>query len=131
MRRREFFGLLGAAICPWSINAHGQQSGKRRLVGFLGPSSLSLERRQVTAFLAKLRELGHIEGETLAIEYAWAEGHDDRLPALAAGLVQLKPDVIVTTGTPGSLAAKRATNSIPNVQALKGVPLVRRKRTSR
>jgi putative tryptophan/tyrosine transport system substrate-binding protein len=123
MRRRDFLALFGAATGGWSVRVHGQQSAKKHLIGFLGPSSLSLERRQVAAFLDRLRELGHIEGATLAVEYAWAEGHDDRLPVLAEELVRLQPDVIVTTGTPGTLAAKRATSNIPIVFASSGNPI--------
>jgi ABC-type uncharacterized transport system substrate-binding protein len=123
MRRRDFLALFGAATGGWSFSAHGQESAKKRLIGFLGPSSLSLEHRQVAAFLDKLKELGHVEGETLAVEFAWAEGHDDRLAVLAEELVRLKPDVIVTTGTPGTLAAKRATSNIPIVFASSGNPI--------
>ena len=67
--------------------------------------------------------MGHVEGSTFAIEFRWAEGRDSRLAALAAELVRLKPDVIVTTGTPGSLAAKRATSTIPIVFASSGNPV--------
>jgi putative ABC transport system substrate-binding protein len=77
----------------------------------------SLEKPFIDAFLARLRELDYVEGETILIEYRWAEGQDDRLPDLAAELVRIRPDVIVTTGTPGTLAVKRATNSIPIVFA--------------
>jgi ABC-type uncharacterized transport system substrate-binding protein len=66
---------------------------------------------------------GHIEGENIIIEYRWAEGRDDRLPNLAVDLVRLKPDVIVTTGTPGTLAAKQATHTIPIVFASSGNPV--------
>ena len=87
-------------------------------------SSGSLERHLVDAFLQRLRDLGHIEGENLAIEYRWAEGHVIiRLPRLAAELVRLSPDVIVTTGTPGTLAAKQATKTIPIVFASSGNPV--------
>ena len=68
-------------------------------------------------------ELGHVEGDNIAIEYRWAEGWDDRLPELAAELVRMKPDVIVTTGTPSTLAAKQATNTIPIVFASIGDPV--------
>src|SRR5262249_4010674 len=92
-------------------------------VGFLGTSSMSLERPLVDAFRQKLQELGHVEGKNIAIEYRWAEGQDERLPRLAADLVRLQPDVIVTTGTPGTLAAKQATKTIPIVLAASGNPV--------
>ena len=120
--RREFITLLGGAAAAWPLAVRAQPSKVSR-IGFLGTSSLSLERPLVDAFVQKLRELGHVEGATIAIEYRWAEGQDDRLPDLAAELVRIKPDVIVTTGTPGTLAAKRATTTIPIVFASSGNPL--------
>jgi putative ABC transport system substrate-binding protein len=120
--RREFITLLGGAAAAWPLAVRAQPSKVSR-IGFLGTSSLSLERPLVDAFVQKLRELGHVEGATIAIEYRWAEGQDDRLPELAAELVRIKPDVIVTTGTPGTLAAKRATTTIPIVFASSGNPL--------
>jgi putative ABC transport system substrate-binding protein len=121
VRRRDFISLLGAAAA-WPVCARAQ-SGKTSRIGFLGTSSLSQEIHLVDAFRKKLRELGHVEGSTFAIEFRWAEGRDSRLAALAAELVRLKPDVIVTAGTPGSLAAKRATSTIPIVFASSGNPV--------
>src|SRR2546430_1659046 len=112
MKRRDFITLLGGAAAAWPLAARGQQVGKVARIGFLGTSSLSLERHLVDAFRQRLRELGHVEGQNVAIEYRWAEGRDNRLSALAVELVRLLPDLIVTTGT---LAAKRATNTIPIV----------------
>jgi putative ABC transport system substrate-binding protein len=123
MRRREFVMLLGGAAVVWPLTARAQQSGKVSRIGYLGTSSPSLEGHVLDAFRQKLRELGHVEGENIAIEYRWAEGQDDRLPELAAELVRLKPDVIVTTGTPGTLAAKQATSTIPIVFASSGNPV--------
>jgi putative tryptophan/tyrosine transport system substrate-binding protein len=84
---------------------------------------LALERHLVDAFVQSLRELGHVDGENIAIEYRWAEGQDNRLPNLAAELVRLGPDVLVTTGTPGTIAAKQATSTIPIVFASSGNPI--------
>ena len=123
MKRREFITLIGGAAAAWPLAAWAQQAGKVREIGFLGTSSPSLERHLPDAFRQKLRELGQVEGQNIAIEYRWAEGQDDRLSALAAELVQLQPDVIVTTGTPGTLAAKRATHTIPIVFASGGDPV--------
>jgi putative tryptophan/tyrosine transport system substrate-binding protein len=119
--RRELLAALGGAAVAWPLAARAQQSRKR--IGFLGTSSLSLERDLVDAFVQSLRELGHVDGENVAIEYRWAEGQDNRLPNLAAELVRLGPDVIVTTGTPGTIAAKQATSTIPIVFASSGSPI--------
>jgi putative tryptophan/tyrosine transport system substrate-binding protein len=120
MERRAFIALLGGAA-TWPLAARAQQSRKR--IGFLGTSSLSLERDLVDAFVQGLRELGHVDGENVAIEYRWAEGQDNGLPNLAAELVRLGPDVIVTTGTPGTIAAKQATSTIPIIFASSGSPI--------
>jgi putative ABC transport system substrate-binding protein len=92
-------------------------------VGILGTSTMALERPQIDAFTQRLRELGHVEGESITFEYRWSEGRDDRLPALAAELVRARSDIIVTTGTPGTLAAKRATSTIPIVFASSANPV--------
>ena len=97
--------------------AEGQKSTRVPRIGYLGVSSPSLEGHYVEAFRQQLRDLGYIEGQHLAIEYRWAEGRDDRLPGFAAELVRLDPAVIVTAGTPGTLAAKQATKTIPIVMA--------------
>jgi putative tryptophan/tyrosine transport system substrate-binding protein len=122
MKRRAFITLLGGAAA-WARAARAQQTAKGPLIGYLGTSSPSLERDVVNAFRQRLRELGHVVGENIAIEYRWSDGRDDRLPSLAAELVRLKPDVIVTSGTPGTLAAKQATNTIPIIFASSGNPV--------
>jgi putative ABC transport system substrate-binding protein len=122
MKRREFISLVGAAAA-WPLAARAQQVGKTPQIGYLGVSSPSLEPHYVEAFRQKLRELGHVEGKNIAIEYRWAEGQDDRLPNLASELVRLKPDVIVTTGTPGAVAAMQATKTIPIVMASSADPV--------
>jgi ABC-type uncharacterized transport system substrate-binding protein len=119
--RRDFITLLGGAVVPWPLAAQAQQGRKR--IGFLGTSSFALERHLVDAFVQTLRELDNAEGENIAIEYRWAEGRDDRLPKFATELVRLRPDVIVTTGTPGTIAAKQATSTIPIVFASSGNPI--------
>lgn len=101
VRRREFIkGIAGSAA--WPLVAQAQQTGKLATVGYLGPSSLSLEHVQVDALKQRLHELGYVEGKDIAYVFRWAGGHDGRFPALATELVGLKPDVIVTTGTPGT-----------------------------
>ena len=123
MQRRNFIRLLGGAAVAWPLAARAQQVGKTPQIGYLGVSSPSLEPHYVEAFRQKLRELGHVEGKNIAIEYRWAEGQDDRLPNLASELVRLKPDVIVTTGTPGAVAAMQATKTIPIVMASSADPV--------
>jgi putative ABC transport system substrate-binding protein len=123
MRRREFIALLGGTAAAWPLAARAQQPGKRSRIGYLGVSSSSLEPHYVDAFRQKLRDLGYIDGENIAIEFRWAEGQDDRLPGLATELVSLNPDVIVTTGTPGALAAMQATKTIPIVMASSADPV--------
>ena len=122
MRRRQFITLLGGAAA-WPLAARAQQPGKMPQIGYLGVSSPSMEPHYVEAFRQKLRELGHVEGKNIAIEYRWAEGEDDRLPNLATELVRLNPDVIVTTGTPGAVAAIQATKTIPIVMATVADPV--------
>jgi putative ABC transport system substrate-binding protein len=100
-----------------------QQAGKVHRLGFLGGASASGYASQLAALRQGLRDLGYEEGRNLAIEYRWAEGKYDRLPALAAELVRLNVDLIVTHGTPGSLAAKQATTTIPIVMAVVGDPV--------
>ena len=122
MNRRRFITLLGGGAA-WPLAARAQQAGKVYRIAYLGTSSAALERPLVGAFLQSLQELGHVEGKTFVIDYQWAEGQYDRLPDLAVELVRFKPDVIVTTGTPGTLAAKRATDTIPIVFASSGNPI--------
>jgi putative ABC transport system substrate-binding protein len=124
MRRREFIRLLGGAATAslaWSRVAFAQQpTTKVFRIGFLGlPTADSLPKRP-EAFRAGLRELGYREGRDFVIEYRWADGNYDQLPVLLNDLIRLKVDVIVTHGTLGVLAAKRATTTIPIVCAVVG-----------
>ena len=122
MRRREFITLLGGAAA-WPLAARAQQAGKLPIIGFLGYSAASTASAWVAAFVQRLRELGWIENRDIAIEYQWAEGRIDRLAEIATAFVDLDVKVIVTYGTPGALAAKRATSNIPIVFALVGDPV--------
>jgi putative tryptophan/tyrosine transport system substrate-binding protein len=123
VKRREFITLLGGAVVAWPFAARAQQTRKMSRIGYLGNSSPSLEPHYVEAFRHKLGDLGYVEGENIVIEYRWAEGQDDRLPNLATELVRLKPEIIVTIGTPGALAAMQATKTIPIVMASSGDPV--------
>ena len=125
IRRRDFITLLGgAAASPRAARA--QQTAKDARIAFLGATSLSspAHKRNVDALRDGLRNLGYVEGQNLVIEFRWAEGKYERLPEMAAELVRLKPDVIITHGTPGTLAAKRATTTIPIVMAVVGDAVV-------
>jgi putative ABC transport system substrate-binding protein len=122
MRRREFITLLGGAAA-WPLAARAQQASKVPRIGFLGLASPSTYAARLEAFRLGLRDFGYVEGANITIEYRWAQGRYERLPELAAELVRSKVDLIVTHATPGSLAAKRATTTIPIVMALIGDPV--------
>lgn len=118
-RRRQFLLATGAIIVG-SPYLRAQPSQKTATIGFLGMPTASGWARMVEALRAGLREYGYVEGRNLAIAFRWAEGKYDRLPLLAAELVRLKPDVIVTHATAGVRAAKEATTTIPIVIAATG-----------
>ena len=117
MQRRQFVTLLGGAAAAWPLAAHAQQAGKLPTIGFLGSGTPSTQGQWAAAFVQRLRELGRIENRTVAIEYRWAEGRDERFAEIAAEFIRLKVDVIVTYGTPSAIAAKKATAVIPIVIA--------------
>ena len=116
--RRAFLSGLALSVLAAPIAVGAQPARQVWRIGYLGTSSPSLEPNLVNAFRQGLREFGHIEGQDIVIEYRWAEGKYDRFPELAAELVRLKVDVILTAGTPGALAAKQATRTIPIVMAV-------------
>jgi putative tryptophan/tyrosine transport system substrate-binding protein len=122
MKRREFIALLGGAAATWPLAARAQRPAKP-VIGFLGPASPSTFASRIEAFRLGLRDFGYVEGTNITVEYRWADGRYERLPELAAELVRSNVDLIVTHGTPGSLAAKRATTTIPIVMANIGDPV--------
>src|SRR5215472_16523461 len=115
MRRRDFIKATAAVTTTWPLAARAQQSAMP-VVGYLSAGTPEMMRDYVAAFNRSLADQGFTEGRNIGIEYRWTEGHNDRLPALAADLVRHQVTVIVVGGsTPGSLAAKAATETIPIV----------------
>src|SRR5215470_6622353 len=124
MQRRTFITLLGGAAAAWPLAARAQQqAGKLPTIGLLGANTPSAASQWVAAFVQRLRELDWIEGRTVAIEYRWAEGRSERFAEIAAELVRLKVDVIVTWGTASVVAAMQVTSVIPIVFATAGDPV--------
>ncbi len=127
MRMKVIGNSLSAKLSPLTVfcalllalgfPAQAQQSGKVIRIGFMGATSPSIEKSRIDAFQQGLRELGYVEGKNIVVEYRWAEGKIERLPGLAAELVRLKVEVIVTGGSTSSRAAKEATTTIPIVMA--------------
>jgi putative ABC transport system substrate-binding protein len=118
VHRRAFLAAVTGGLLAAPLVAEGQQAKRVPVVGYLiersGPTAFD------EAFRLGLRELGYSEGRNIVVEHRWAEGKTERLPALAAELVKMKVDVILTSGTPGGLAAKNATSTIPIVLASGG-----------
>jgi putative tryptophan/tyrosine transport system substrate-binding protein len=120
MQRREFITFIGGAVA-WPFAASAQKVWR---IGMLDTTGEAVKPADIGAFRQGLRDLGYVEGQNLIIEYRSAEGRPDRFPALAAELVGLNVDLIVTRGTPAAVAAKNATRTIPLVMAAIGDPLL-------
>ena len=114
VRRREVITLLGGVAAAWPFATRAQQAGMP-VIGFLETVSADFGGRILAPIRQGLGDAGYVEGQNVAIEYRWAEGHYDRLPELAADLVRRRVNVIMTTSTPASLAAKAATTELPLV----------------
>jgi putative ABC transport system substrate-binding protein len=123
MDRRRFLltSLTGVVAAP--LVAGAQKAGKVYRIGVVGVATPVLYERQIEGLRIGLREHGYVEGRNLTIEFRWAEGRYDRLPALAAEIVRLNVDVIITHGTLGTRACKQATSTIPIVMAIAGNPV--------
>ena len=122
MRRRDFIKVI-AGSATWPLAARAQQTSKLPIIGFLGANTASTQSQWTAGFVQRLRELGWIEGHTIAIEYRWAEGSEERFAQIATELVGLKVDIIVTWGSEAVVAAKQATSVIPIVFAASGDPI--------
>jgi len=122
MRRREFFTLVGGAAA-WPLAARAQQAAKVPVIGFLGAGTSSSGNQWSAAFVQRLRELGWIEGQTVAIEYRWADGRSERFAEIASEFVRLKVAVVVTYANTAAIATKRTVTTIPVVFAAAGDPV--------
>ena len=122
MKRREFISLFGGAAAAWPLAARAQQTRRLPTIGFLGAATPTYQSTLVAAFVQRLRDLGWVEGRTVAIEYRWGEGRNERFAEIAAEFVRLKVDVIVTSGV-AALVVKQATSVIPIVFAVAADPL--------
>jgi ABC-type uncharacterized transport system substrate-binding protein len=121
MKRRDFITLLGGAAA-WPLAVRAQQP-PGPVIGFLGGADPVGYAVLVEALRSGLRDHGYVEGQNVSIEYRWAQGQYERLPALAADLVGRKVDIIITQGTPAAISAKQATTTIPIVMAIVGDPV--------
>ena len=122
MKRREFITLLGGAAAAWPLAARAQQAANLPTIGVLGSDSAAWS-HLVSALMQRLRELGYIENRTVAIEYRWTEGRNERYAAMAAELIGMKADIIVALGTPAIVAARKATAAIPIVFPIASDPV--------
>ena len=122
MRRREFAKAIIGSLVAWPFAAHAQVR-KLPTIGFFGATSAAAARNWSGSFVQRLRELGWIEGQTVTIEYRWAEGREARFEEIATEFVRLKVNVIVTYGTPSVAAAKKVTTAVPIVFAAAGDPV--------
>ena len=122
LRRRDFIALLGVSV-TWPVAVRAQLPSRLPTIGLLGAGTAATQGQWTGAFVQRLRELGWIEGRTLAIEYRWAEGRFERSADIFGEFVRLKVDVIVTHSTANAVIAKQATSVVPIVFASAGDPV--------
>jgi putative ABC transport system substrate-binding protein len=118
--RRRFIRTVGGTLLAGPLTTKAQQQPRAARIGFLGANSAASWASRVDAFRSSLRDLGYLEGKNLVIEFLWADENYDRLPFLAAEFARRRTDILVTYGTPATLAAKRATSTIPIVMVHSG-----------
>jgi putative ABC transport system substrate-binding protein len=123
IKRRKFLTLFGGAVLAGPLAMRAQPMAKVWHVGMLETTAATLNATNLDAFKQALRQLGYVEGQNLIVEYRSGDGHIERFPQLAAELVRLNVDIIITRGTPAALAAKKATATIPIVMAAIGEPV--------
>src|SRR6516164_2129736 len=123
MRRREFIKVIAGSAAAWPIAARGQQPERMRRIGVLLAGTPTSFAPRANAFVQGLRELGYVEGKTVAFEWKWGEDRTELLPQLAEELVRLDVDAILTGGTPAAKALKNATRTVPIVMAIIGDPV--------
>ena len=123
MRRRDFITLIAGGAAAWPIAARGQQRERIQRIGILLAGTPTSFAPRANAFVQGLRELGYVEGKTVAFEWKWGEDRTERLPELAEELVRLDVDAILTGGTPAAKALKNATRTVPIVMAIIGDPV--------
>jgi putative tryptophan/tyrosine transport system substrate-binding protein len=123
MKRRDFVTLLGGAAAAWPLAVRAQQSGKVYRIGLLETAPAASNAANFDALRKGLRELGYVEGQNLVLDYRSVDGRPERFPHLAAELLRLNVDLIVTRGTPAVMAVKNATGTVPVVMAASGEPV--------
>jgi putative tryptophan/tyrosine transport system substrate-binding protein len=123
MKKIIISSVVATVLLMLGLSAEAQQPGKIPRIGYLSAQSLSAESSRLDGFRQALRELGYVEGKSIIIEYRFVEGKLDRLPGVAAELVQLKVDMIVATGSPSTRAAQQATRTVPVVMTVVGDPI--------
>src|SRR6516164_2437944 len=123
MRRRDFIGIIGNAAIAWPVAARAQQPAKP-VIGWLSSMSAEVSKPHLAAFRKALADTGYVDGQNVQIEYRWADGNYDRLPAMAADLAGRRVALIATSGgEPAAFAAKAATAAIPIVMSMGGDPV--------
>jgi putative ABC transport system substrate-binding protein len=123
MQRRDFVKAIAGAAAGWPLVVHAQRPAMLRTVGYLGSGTAAVQSKFASAFAQRMRELGWIEGQTLAIQYRWGEGRNDLFDSYANEFVKIGVDAIITSASSPVLAAKRATKTIPIVFAASADPV--------